>query len=171
MNKLSAPLIALVAAILVSPASARADTWGEPITTPDRFIVLSSFNGEAVRDTETGLVWEQSPDTTARLWRGAQFHCNNRTVGNRKGWRLPTIQELASLIDPTVPPPPGPTLPPGHPFSNAQSSNYWSATTSAASSSFAWFVSFSVGGVGTDDKSFESFVVWCVRGGQGGDPQ
>ena len=90
-------------------------------------------------------------------------------MGNRKGWRLPSIQELASLIDPTVPPP-GPTLPPGHPFSNVQV-NYWSATTYAVSSASAWVVNFLGEDAFVSDKFGVAQDVWCVRGGQGVDPQ
>jgi hypothetical protein len=132
------------------------------------------MGGAAVRDNETGLVWERSPSTATFAWEFAQVHCNQLNVGNRKGWRLPTIQELASLVDPTVPFPgptfSGPTLPAGHPFSNVQSSHYWSATTSASNAGFAWGVFFDDGGVGGGGKSFSAFV-WCVRGGQGVDPQ
>ncbi len=91
--------------------------------------MLSEFNGEAVLDNGTGRVWEQSPDTGAQSWIGALNHCYGRNVGGRMGWRLPTIEELASLVDPNNP---GgvPFLPPGHPFDNVQS-GYWSATTVA----------------------------------------
>jgi hypothetical protein len=147
-------------------------SWDQTLPASDRFIVLTSMNDEAVLDQETGLVWEQSPSTSTFNWETAQFHCNQLTTGGRLGWRLPTIQELASLVDPSVAPP-GPTLPNGHPFSNVQQSFYWSATTSAGFANYAWFVKFNSGLVNLDihfDKSF-SFAVWCVRGGQGVDPQ
>jgi Protein of unknown function (DUF1566) len=152
-------------------------SWDQTLPAATRFIVLSNFAGAAVLDRETGLVWEQSPDTTNRAWGGpgvllgdgAQFHCNNKTVGNRKGWRLPTLQELTSLVDPSNPGG-NPDLPPGHPFINVQSDNYWSATTYAANTSFAQFVSFFSSGVGISAKTNQLFV-WCVRGGQGVDPQ
>ncbi len=135
------------------------------------------MGGAAVRDNETGLVWEQSPSTTAFPWSNttigittAPTHCNQLNVGNRKGWRLPTIQELASLVDPTQS---NPTLPAGHPFSNVQSTFfYWSATTFAPDTSFAWAVGFNAGSVGAGGKSNgNGFFAWCVRGGQGVDPQ
>ena len=101
------------------------------------------------------------------MWLDTQRSCNRKTVGNRKGWRLPTTQELASLVDPTQS---NPALPAGHPFSNVQSSFYWSATTLATNSSEAWDVTFDRGGVSDGDKGNGVFF-WCVRGGQGVDPQ
>jgi hypothetical protein len=68
-----------------------------------RFIELADWNREAVLDRETGLVWEKSPDSTPRAFVFAQAHCANLRVGNRKGWRLPMIEELASIIDPSAP--------------------------------------------------------------------
>ena len=92
-------------------------------------------------------------------------------MGGRHGWRLPIIEELASLVDPNNP---GgdPDLPPGHPFSNVQSASYWSATTVASDSTRAWAVFLASGGVDTIVTSGTSlFHVWCVRGGQGVNPQ
>jgi len=80
-----------------------------------RFVVLADFNNQAVLDRETGLVWEQSPETTADVWLGARGACAVKNVGGRIGWRLPSLPELSSLVDPSVVPP-GPTLPVGHPF-------------------------------------------------------
>ena len=142
-----------------------------------RFIVLADWNSEAVLDRETGLVWERSPSTSPLLWLNAQRHCNRSNTGDRLGWRLPTLQELASLVDRTQP---NPALPSGHPFQkeNVQSSEfsfYWSATTLAGTGNepLAWGVSFGIGfvdNVVNALKSDQAFV-WCVRGGQGVDPQ
>ncbi len=144
--------------------------WNQQINTSSRFTVLSAFDRDAVLDRETGLVWERSPDTTTRDWFGAQWSCNIKTVGGRLGWRLPTLQELASLIDPTR----NPALPLNHPFQNVQSSFYWSATSNTdptADGSLAWGVFFVGYEVNTSDKANAAFYVWCVRGGQGVDPQ
>src|SRR5437773_10715904 len=91
-----------------------------------RFIVLSNWidtshpsGGAAVLDRETGLVWERSPLTTTHDWPAARTACtHSRTVGGRKGWRLPSVHELASLVDPNNVDPSmlTPALSPGHPF-------------------------------------------------------
>lgn len=133
-----------------------------------RFVVLTNMGSHAVLDKETGLVWEQSPSTSDFIWEEAQIHCNQLGTGGRLGWRLPTLQELESLVDPSQE---YPTLPKGHPFSNVQSSFYWSATTRADNTAFAWYVSFFYAYVDRDFDKNNLFNVWCVRGGQGVDPQ
>src|SRR5437762_1672397 len=99
-------------------------SWDQTMPASTRFIVLSNMNSEAVLDRESGLVWEQSPSTSSS-WLIASRHCVDLSAGGRRGWRLPTIQELLSLVDPSVALP-GPNLPSGHPFNNVQSSAYWS---------------------------------------------
>jgi hypothetical protein len=136
--------------------------WDKALPAAQRFVLLASFNNDAVRDDNTGLVWEKSPQTPTATWNGARFMCINKNVGGQKGWRLPSIPDLASLIDPSVAPP-GPTLPSGHPFQNVQSAGYWSATTSAEDASDAWFVYFGRGFVDHDSKTSTGHV-WCVRG-------
>ena len=145
-------------------------SWDQTLPSNTRFIVLSNFNSQAVLDRETGLVWERAPLSTERTWSVAHIHCNEKTVGNRKGWRVPTIQELASLIDPSVASP-GPTLPAGHPFINVQAvGRYWSATTVADFTTFAWYVRFDTAQVLQRSKTDDEFV-WCVRAPHGVDPQ
>ncbi len=134
-----------------------------------RFEVLRAFNDEAVLDKETQLVWERSPETFTLLWDTAIFTCFDKDVNGRKGWRLPTIEELASLVDPTVSP--GPTLPPGHPFVLDEAVlKFWSATLVPSISSEVFVVRFGDGFVDTDPKDVIARG-WCVRGGHGIDGQ
>ena len=148
--------------------------------------MLSNWNNQAVLDRETGLVWERSPlapctnplfcvviDNGGRNWSDAQLHCNNIVaVGNRRGWRLPTVQELASLGDADPANTSSPRLPPGSPFTAIQSGIYWWATTDADNTAAAWFVDFFSGLSGRNDSKVGGLhFVWCVRGGQGVDLQ
>ena len=91
-------------------------TWSQKLPAAQRFVPV--LDGAAVLDKETGLVREKSPDTTKREWLTAIVYCYYKTVGGRKGWRLPTIEELASLIDASQN---NPALPNDHPFLNVQS--------------------------------------------------
>jgi hypothetical protein len=139
--------------------------WNRKLPVATRFLVQTDWASEAVLDKETSLLWERAPQG-AGPWVNALLYCTNKTTGGRKGWRLPSVHELASLVDPFVTP--GPTLPPGHPFINVQSAGYWSATTRADLPTFAWLVFFDGGPVGTGNKSV-TFHAWCVRGGMNGD--
>jgi hypothetical protein len=141
--------------------------WDQKLPAATRFVLLTDWNNEAVLDRETGLVWERSPATTTAVWVEARFICASKTLGGRKGWRLPAFAELASLIDPSVPLsiPFPPHLPSGHPFLNVQSEFYWSATTYAARPTAAWGVVFFGKEHVVSAEKTNPVLVWCVRGG------
>ena len=147
-------------------------TWSQKLPASERFELV--LEGEGVLDKETGLVWEQSPSQALWDWNSALEHCYNLEVGGRKGWHLPIVEQLTSLVDKTNP---NPTLPSGHPFDtdclvegcvhSGAEEFYWSATTSAVNTTFALDVTFFNGilsilnkGNSTEDRA------WCVRGGQ-----
>jgi len=141
--------------------------WDQALPASQRFVVLLAFNNDAVLDKETGLVWEKSPQPTAVGSSNARLACANKAVGGRKGWRLPSITELASLVDPSVASP-GPALPQGHPFMGVQSANYWSASANTDNPTLMWGVGFNNGAVLGVSKAFDQRL-WCVRGGMNAD--
>jgi hypothetical protein len=168
MKSVYSSLVALVF-LVVFARLAIADpgtTWENVIFNgPDRFEVLQVFGDLAVFDKETGRVWEQSPSQGNVVWVDAISHCYNLQVNARMGWRLPTIEELASLVDPSQQ---QPALPAGHPFQNVSLFSYWSATTDANDNSNAWTVAFGGrGGLSNQSSKTDPALVWCVRGGQG----
>jgi hypothetical protein len=123
---------------------------------------------DMVLDKETHLVWERSPAVITSDWSTAVTNCYQREVAGRKGWRLPTVEELASLID-TISA--NPALPIGHPFSVVTPGFYWSTTTciAAGCTDHAWRVGIHDGAVGPEVKTDIDFRAWCVRGGHGYD--
>jgi hypothetical protein len=137
--------------------------WSQMLPVSQRFVVLSAFNNDAVLDKETGLVWEKSSQSTVVSLSNARLTCANKAVGGRKGWRLPSLPELASLVDPSITAP-GPTLPSSHPFMAVQSANYWSASAHTDNPTLMWGVDFNNGVVLSVSKSFDQRS-WCVRGG------
>jgi hypothetical protein len=141
---------------------------GKALSAARRFVILLAFNSAAVLDQETDLVWERSPQTTSATWSVARRTCIDKDVGGQKGWRLPLLQELTSLVDPSIAPP-GPTLPPGHPFLTVQSTVYWSATRVDEDARGSWAVHFGLGGGATFINWAHSVQVWCVRDGMHAD--
>ena len=155
-------------------------SWDQSLPVATRFIVLTNMDSQAVLDRETGLVWERSP-TTARFAGGppsnqfgglfAHEHCISLRVGGRMGWRLPTIQELSSLVDTSQT---SPALPAGHPFLTVLADDYWSATVyvNSLSPGALRTISFVGGGIGAAGIGpAVTLHVWCVRGGPSPDGQ
>ena len=125
-----------------------------------------------VTDTLTGLIWLRNADCfDLRIWTTALTDANTLasgscglTDGSSAGdWRLPNVREMQSLIDYGEY---NPALPDGHPFTGVRSSAYWLSTTVASSTSNAWYVALSSGGVGGGASKALTGYVWPVRGGQ-----
>jgi hypothetical protein len=140
-------------------------------------------NNGTVTDKLTGLIWLKEGQCLSffsgdeigvnqRPWAEAISAANKLAAsycglsdGSKAGdWRLPNVNELASLIDRGQVAPP---LPPGCPLaaSTSWSNNYWSSTTGAVDPTYAWAVSFYYGGVNWLDKTGINYFL-CVRGGQ-----
>ena len=123
-------------------------------------MLIDNKNG-TVTDTDTGLMWQQATAPGTYTWDGAISYCVNLTLGGYSDWRLPTIQELISIVD----------YKKYHPAINAdyfhdtKSSCYWTSAPDARSTGHARFVSFYYGDVNYGNKS-SSYYVRAVRGGQ-----
>ena len=139
---------------------AAAPPWCKIIPTDERF-VLVMYNNGAVLDRETGLVWEKDTSDTLYDWSDALEYCYEARIGGRCGWRLPTVAELRTLTDRTE----SPSLPDGHPFTNARDKNYWTSTPEVSASGNAWIVNFLNGYVGYRDKG-QKYHVRAVRSGR-----
>lgn len=135
-----------------------------------RFEILAEFNRDAILDHETQLIWERSPSVRGTGWTHAPLLCATKTVGGRKGWRLPTFLELMTLVDPSGEKyAAGTVLPTGHPFQGIKPDSYWTVTSSSSDARHAYAVDFVAGDIATQQKSRISSY-WCVRGGVQGIP-
>ena len=132
-------------------------------------------NGDGtVTDELTGLIWlKDASCLESRSWAdaftyvnnlnsGSDYACDSYTAATFGDWRLPNVKELQSLIDYGNH---GPCLPSGHLFTGVVSNYYWSSTTNANSTGYAWYVFLDVGHVRNDDKDNSNYV-WPVRGGE-----
>ena len=159
------------------------------ICNPQSYTSLAG--GIMVQDNVTGLIWEvkqdkddtsnytnpHDADNTYTWYDGSSgtpgdgtdtldfiAALNSSQFGGYSDWRLPTIMELAFLVDrnsynnPSI----NTTY-----FPNTQSSSYWSSTTRAGYPNDAWSIDFLSGYVSSDLKS-HSYYVRAVRSGQCG---
>jgi hypothetical protein len=136
-------------------------TWSQILPVAERFELV--MGDDAVLDKETGLVWARDANlyNGTRTWQEAINFCHDLSIANRKGWRLPTLEELSSLIETGHG---NPAIPYGHPFLNLVGSDYWSSTTYEGGSTLAWSVVIPSGNVLIVNKT-TSHYVWPVRGG------
>jgi hypothetical protein len=148
-------------------------TWSQKLpcdtTACPRFEIV--MDGVGVLDKETGLVWQRYPYNFNNDWEYAVWFCDGGVspgFGGRGGWRLPTMQELASLVDATQT---NPALPSGHPFEGVSWGFYWSATAKVSDPNSIKGVNMGNGLREIHDKGSTSYHWWCVRGGQGPDLQ
>ncbi len=147
------------------PSYTKLDSNGNPL--PD-----SASNWAMVKDNVTGLVWEVKTDDDSvhdkdnkYNWYDAQdvfiAQLNSSNFGGHSDWRLPTIKELASIVDY------GKYKPSINTdfFPHTMWSEYWSSTPNSCYPGVAWYVLFGTG----DDSNYgkpNSYYVRGVRGGQ-----
>jgi hypothetical protein len=108
-------------------------------------------------------MWVKTPDSTTRTWATALTYANGLTICGYDDWRLPNRKELRSLINYGQADTAAWLNTQG--FSNVQAGYYWSSSTYASDTVYAWFVYMSVGTVDGLIKA-NSRYVWPVRAGQ-----
>lgn len=123
-----------------------------------------------VTDSDTGLVWQrctagQNNDTTctgtasAHSWQTALNYCNGLNLAG-KAWRLPSIEELKSILDKGRA---NPSIDTAF-FPATQTGRYWTSTTYASFISSAWVVYFGGAvGSGTLSSAPKSNALYYVR--------
>jgi hypothetical protein len=118
-----------------------------------------------VLDRLTGLVWTQNANLAEFpvTWQESLGHVSSMNRGEALGcqdWRLPNRRELRSLISHQER---KPALPVGHPFVNVFPGWYWTSTTAAINTSYAWYIHLDGGRMFYGGKE-QSFLLWPVRG-------
>jgi formylglycine-generating enzyme required for sulfatase activity len=121
---------------------------------------LFKNNGNGtVTDLVTGLTWQREDDNVTKDWPEAVSYCNGLGLAGG-GWRLPTIKELQSIVDDSV----SGQFIDSNAFPGTNLSPYWSSTTYAPNSGYAWDLYFDNGYVYNDPKTVDNFMyVRCVR--------
>ena len=127
--------------------------------------VRFSISHNCIRDNLTDLGWAPTGSSTGNplSWQQALdlIVTLNTAEAHRTThpWRLPNINELASLIDCSNH---SPALPFEHPFT-ALHDGYWSSTTSYFETDWAWVLYLNKGACGVGYKPGKTFYVWPVK--------
>ena len=175
--------IVVVLMLMVSTALAQSKwgnysfTWVDHTPNP-RFAIYDPGTpgdelDDLVLDKSTRIIWARNGNLAGvtKTWQDAMQYClNDVTLGNTKGWRLPTIEELQSVQDVSQT---WPYLPVGHPFTNycTGQCGYWSSSTREDDSAKAyvhyyWDEEYNT--IGWADKTDTDFYyAWPVLGGNG----
>ncbi len=131
--------------------TAASPLWDQVLPADERFELV--MGDAAVLDRETGLVWQKLATNSKYGWHEAQSQCYALEIGGRQGWRLPTISELSTLVEPSNT---HPALPDNHPFSIdgifnyyvvgvGLSDDFWTSTPDSGSEVDAWYIYFETG--------------------------
>ncbi len=121
-----------------------------------------------ILDKNTGLIWLKDANVSSLpiAYEGAKLYLQEMNSGKRPNfgysdWRLPTINEIETLIDKTRF---YPALPVGHPFNNAQNHFYWSSSIGKDVVDYIWIVDLASGDMTMDYVSYCSYkFFWPVR--------
>lgn len=134
--------------------------------------------------TWQGRVWQRCDDGKTYTWQEAKNYCDNLALGGYSDWRLPTNDELRSLVvctngtptplavypdDPSVPyscdshnsaPYDRPTI--SSDF-ECKSESYWSSSPYSKDTSYTLTVDFDYGWSSRENPATNHFYVRCVR--------
>jgi hypothetical protein len=144
-------------------------SWNRKLPDAERFV--PALNGGAHCDLETGLIWMETPIPSPVSWKLAFGICRVFEVDGRKGWNLPTVEQLSTLIDRQNA---FPALPLGHPFKGSLDDVFWTSslrkTTFVGQTRRPYLVDIGAGiPIWRDGIALKSRA-WCVRGAGGSPP-
>ncbi|MEA2028062.1 MAG: DUF1566 domain-containing protein [Campylobacterota bacterium] len=113
-------------------------------------------NQSIVTDTKNKKSYTDIKSTTRYTNAKAISYCEKLTHATFSDWRLPSKNELKSLLDYTRKP-----VQIKYPFNNIQEGRYWSATQ--ANQQKSYYVDFDIGRFNRT-KSDKEYYALCVRG-------
>lgn len=139
--------VAVCALMNVAPSGAAAP--------PGRYEIV----GSTVLDTKTKLTWLREVPAGAFDWTQTKNYCSSLDVGG-KGWRLPNMKELLTLIDETASSPAIDV----DAFPNTPSNSFWTSSPEVSSAGHViWTVDFVYGTTGIAPIDNKGPHIRCVR--------
>lgn len=159
--------IGLMIGVLCSSYAVADSKSPEKKPPPKRYVASK----DTVLDTKTKLVWQRATSKKKYNWKDAATYCHNlRLGGYSSGWRLPTQDELLSIVEVhkdaqgnLVGPQIDSVAFPNTPYKQEDTyGTFWSSSRVATNSDSAWVVHF-YGGYAYGYDFASALWVRCVR--------
>jgi len=123
-------------------------------------LLLGSLNAkDVILDTSTNLLWQDAAENKSLsiTYKESQEYCAKLVIAEYSDFRIPTLQELQSIIDynnykPAI----------INGFNYAPNETYWSSTPSAKDNAFLWNINFTKGHSSTSAKYYDRHIR-CVQ--------
>ena len=139
--------------VVASRFSVSEEAESDAVTDSLRFVTST----DTVFDTTTGLTWQREVTHQRFAWQAAKEYAASLSFAGG-GWRLPTKNELMSIVDNTQN---NPSID-DKSFPGTPADWFWSSSPYASDGFYAWVVNFGGGNSGYGDVTLSNRVR-CVR--------
>ena len=128
------------------------------LTELSSFVYAKDISG-VIKDTRNVIYWQDtlSSQKSSEDWDDAVLYCDKLILAGMEHWRLPTFNELLSIVDYTR----------SHPainplFEFVEEGSYWTSTDFAPTEARAWTIDFRTGETYYNYKT-TNHAVRCVK--------
>lgn len=118
---------------------------------------IDNQNG-TITDNCSSLQWQKTSTPSLHTWEDATQYCTNSSLGGYNDWRLPTEEELVTLMKFTS----DPKIYSPFSFGETEWLNYYNWSSSEDPPFRAWVVAFHTGSTGSIQR-WELLSTRCVR--------
>ncbi len=149
-----AMVIIVIALMLIFPQEKTGSVTNENTKIKDCGAGTTFYSGE-------NLCWQKSAKPEPAInWNDANNYCDNLELGKKDDWRLPTIEELKSIVKENAPE--EVTIDETF-FTDTKLNYYWTSTDYPKTKGTHWYVYFKTGYEGIAQDFKKNYDVRCVR--------
>jgi hypothetical protein len=144
------------------------EAFSDPaVAPPNQYTVISA---DEVQDSYTGLIWQRTGNASGLIsWAEADAYCKALALGGAT-WRLPSVRELATLVDEAqVAPAINRTMFPSTQYGARSNNWYWASHPQRNSTTAWWGLNYDDGFTGFNAGASGAWNYWtaayakCVR--------
>jgi hypothetical protein len=137
------------------------EAFADPaVAPPNQYTAISA---DEVQDNYTGLIWQRTGNSSGLIsWDQAVTYCSSLTIGGNT-WRLPSVRELATLVDEAqVAPAINRTMFPSTQYGARSNNWYWASHAQRNSTTAWWGLNYDDGFTGFNAGASGAWNYWTV---------